>query len=138
MVLRSFSAGILALLFAGAAFAADDSAKSYSIDTSGTTREIKAGANGVFKLKIACAKGYHISPEAPLKIAMSSDQLKLAKDKLTFADAEDKKQEAPVFSVGFSGSSKGVINADAVFFVCSEQACERKTEKITVAVDVKP
>jgi hypothetical protein len=114
--------------------------KTYALETAGTTAELKAGAKGVLKLKIKPEKGYHVSPEAPLKIVLSGDGLSPAKATLGHDDADDKKSEAPAFQVGFGATSAGKrsIAAEATFFVCNESLCERQNEKLTVWVDVKP
>ena len=132
-----FSALALTFVFASTASAED---KKYSIDVSGTTTDVKNGQGGVLKLHIKPADGHYISPEAPLKIALKAEQLKLSKEQLTFKDAEDQKAKAPKFTVDFKADKGGKTNidADAVFFLCNENLCERKTEKVTVAVDVKP
>lgn len=146
-VLRTLSTACGALLitaaFAGPAAAKDEGGeakKNYAIDTSGTTTVVKPGTDGTLKLQIKPADGYKVSAEAPLKIALSSDQVKLAKEQLGHKDAAEKEAPAPTFTVPFSASKngKGTISADAMFFICSETICERKTEKLTVAVDVKP
>ncbi|MBI4814654.1 MAG: hypothetical protein HY791_00250 [Deltaproteobacteria bacterium] len=114
--------------------------KPYRIDLSGTTLKVKAGAEGGLSLQIKPIEGYHVSAEAPLKISLTGDGLTLAKNQLGHQDADDPKSAAPRFKVAFSSKAKGerVINADALFFVCSESLCERKTEKVAVRVDVSP
>lgn len=144
----SFSLAVFVSVFgfvSASALAADEGkgksgAKTYSIDTSGTTQEVRAGAGGTFKLQIKPAEGYHVSSEAPLKITLKGEGLELAKPALGQGDVEDKSSQAPSFKVAFStkAKGKGMINADAMFFVCSESLCERKTEKVAVAIDVKP
>src|SRR5262249_19777486 len=130
----------LALTLALAAESKADAAKNYTIDVSGTTTSVKSGESGRLILKIQPAKGYHVSPEAPLKITLSGDGVKLSKESLSRQDAADQKSEAPQFQVGFGTHDPGkkAIAADAMFFVCSDTLCERKTEKLTVQVDVKP
>lgn len=114
--------------------------KPYQIDVSGTTQKVKSGAQGGLSIHIRPALGYHVSAEAPLKISLAAEGLALAKSALGHKDADDPKAEAPRFKVSFSGKEKGerVINADALFFVCSESLCERKTEKLAVKVEVTP
>jgi hypothetical protein len=124
-----------------AASADDKAEKRYQLDTGGTTTALKAGKGGVFKLQIKPAQGFKVSAEAPLKITLRSSSLQLAKDALGHADAEGK--DAPKFAVTFQapkGGPKGKssIEADAVFVVCNETVCERKSEKLAVAVVVEP
>jgi hypothetical protein len=115
-------------------------AKKYTIDTSKTTAEVKAGQSGMFALKIQAAPGYHVSTEAPLKIGLEATGIKLHKTTLATADAKDPKAESPEFGVKFGAESAGAqqITADATFFVCDVKICERQKEKIVATVQVKP
>jgi hypothetical protein len=146
MVLRSaVLAASIALFAAPLAWAKSDkgdeaAAKSYQLDTSGTTTTVTSGGAGVLKLQIKPAAGYKVSFDAPLKIALTSAELKLSKADLGKADVEDKKGPVARFSVPFeaAGSGNGTIAAEASFFICSDTVCERKVDRITVAVEVKP
>jgi hypothetical protein len=133
---------LLSLLFAaGLSVAAQDSAKNYTLDTSGTSQEVQTGKSGNLKLSIKPAAGYHVSPDAPLKIGLAADSgLELSKKTLGHDDAKDKKSEAPEFDVKFGAleTGKKAITVDATFFVCNPKLCERKTEKLQVAINVKP
>ena len=114
--------------------------KPYTVDTSKSTATVKAGKDGTLSLHIKPAKGYKISREAPLKIKLSSAEgVKLSKAKLGQKDAHDSKSTSPQFAVEFKAVSKGeqTIAADATFFVCNKEICQRKKEKVTVAVAVQ-
>lgn len=115
-------------------------AKNYTVTFDGTTKEVQAGKKGELKMCIKAAEGYHVSNEAPLKIGLDGQGVDLAKKQLGRDDAKDKKSEAPEFAVAFGTPAAGdkSIVVDALFFVCNEKICERKTEKVTVAVAVKP
>jgi hypothetical protein len=127
----------LSALIASAAMA---DAPTYSLDTSGSTKELKAGKDGTFALAIKPAKGFHVNAEAPLKITLTGERVKPAKDALGHADAADPKAESRSFKVALKSTEagKGSITADATFVICSETICEKKTEKVTLALDVKP
>lgn len=114
--------------------------KKYSLDLSKTTAELKPGASGQLWLQIQAAPGYKISTEAPLKIALSSDNLKLHKTALGATDAKDQKATSPEFGVKFGAEQAGEckIDVDATFFVCDAKICERQKEKVTALVKVKP
>lgn len=114
--------------------------KPYSIETRGTTSQVKTGADGQLQLVIKPATGYKISREAPLKIKLASDGCDLAKSALGQKDAHDDKSTSPKFAVSFKGKTAGAqtIDAKATFFVCNENLCERKTESVKVAVQVDP
>jgi len=133
---------LIATLALGLALSASPKAdeKFYSVETAGTTAKLKVGADGKLKLHIKPAKGYKISREAPLKIKLAAAGVKLKKDALGQKDATDEKSEAPAFEVGFAALSAGDqgIEADASFFLCNETICEKKTEKLKVAVKVDP
>lgn len=114
--------------------------KNFSFDTTGTSQDVQAGKPGTFRLQIKAAEGYHVSAEAPLKIGLTGEGLDLAKKQLGHDDAKDKKAASPEFTVGFGSGAAGAktINVEATFFVCSEKLCERKAEKLSVPVSVRP
>lgn len=117
-----------------------DAPKNYSVDTQGTSKEVQAGKAGSLQLQIKAAEGHYISPEAPLKITLSSEGLELAKKALGHDDAKDKESKAPEFTVGFKAAATGekTIAVDASFFLCSAKICEKKVEKLSVPVSVRP
>ena len=86
---------LLALLFAvslaplaRADEAAAEAARSYRIETEGTTRSVKAGAGGVLVITIVPLNGTHVHPQAPLKIALQATPgLSLSKSQLGHKDA---------------------------------------------------
>src|SRR5688500_16659218 len=110
----------LALLFVGLATIA--SPKNYTIDLSQTTKEVKPGQSGMLHLHIVPADGFKVSAEAPLKINLTAEKLKLHKTNLGHDDAKDKKSTAPEFGVKFAAPEQGdqSIEVDAMFFVCDE------------------
>ena len=118
-----------------------DDAKAYSIDTTGTTTQLKAGAHGQLKLAIKPAAGHYISPEAPFKVTLAAESVSVAKSAVGRADLDDPKSKAPSLKVGVTAPGKaapGKISADLSFFLCNETLCERKTEKVAIAVSVTP
>ncbi len=131
--------GALTLMLSSAA-PAEAGGPKYKIDTSKTTTELKAGKDGTFALHIQPAKGFKVSPDAPLKIKLASPGLELNKKTLGHKDATEKKAKAPQFAVKFASKTAGTqkIDVNASFYVCDVKMCERKQEKITVAVNVKP
>lgn len=114
--------------------------KPYTLKTKGTTTELANGKSGQFALQIIPAKGYKVSREAPMKIKLSSEGLNLSKKSLGQKDAQNRKSTSPKFKVAFDTVKAGVqsIAANAVFFICTEEICQRKVEKIKVAVNVAP
>jgi hypothetical protein len=128
-----------AILVLGLAVLSQQEAKNYTIDVSQTTKEVKEGQDGYFHLQIVPTSGYKVSAEAPLKINLASAGVELHKKSLGHADAKDAKSTSPEFGVRFGAPKEGdkTIEVDATFFVCSDKICERKQEKMTVAVAVK-
>ena len=135
---------VLPALILGAALSGDVKKdfvdKPYALDVSGTSRSVKAGDSGVFSLRIKPIKGYKVSREAPLKITLKSEGLALKKTKLKQGDSKDRKSKDPIFNVDFATEKPGdqAIGVKAVFFVCTEEICVRKQEKLDVKVSVKP
>ena len=136
---RALSTAVFALALAAPAFA--DATKAYSIDTAGTTTKLKQGAKGQLKVAIKPAEGHYVSPEAPFKITLSAEALTVAKTSVSRADLDDPKAKAPSFKVALTAPAKagdGKVMADVSFFLCNETICEKKTEKVAVAVSVTP
>ncbi len=125
---------------ARAADAGSEAARSYRIETEGTTRQLPSGASGKLVLSIVPLNGTHVHPAAPLKIALSGTPgLKLSKDVLGHKDAIDPKAEGPRFEVPFTAAHPGAQEARAKvdFFICSDQWCVKQSRDVTVPVDVK-
>jgi hypothetical protein len=117
-----------------------DAAKSFRLDTEGTTRALAAGATGKLVLAIVPLNGTHVHPEAPLKIALSGTAgLALSKGALGHADAADPKAEAPRFEVPFTATQAGGQEARARvdFYICSDRWCVKQTRDVVVAIEVK-
>jgi hypothetical protein len=133
----------LALALGASARAADagaEAARSYRLETEGTTRQVAAGGQGKLVLAIVPARGTHVHPQAPLKITLAgSPGLKLAKDRLGHADAVDPKAEGPRFEVPFTALAAGAQEARAKveFFICSDQWCVKQARELAVSIDVR-
>lgn len=136
-------AAALALLAAPPASAGDpaaEAAKSYRIETSGTTQKLAKGEKGVFVLSIVPVDKVHVHPQAPLKISLESTAgLRLEKTALGKADPVDPKAEGRRFEVPFVAAASGRQEARASldFFICSDAWCVKQTKQVSVAVDVK-
>jgi hypothetical protein len=134
---------VLAFLVAAplvrAADPAAEAAKSYRIETTGTTTEVGAGEKGSFVLTIVPVEKVHVHPQAPLKIALEGKGLALEKTALGHKDAVDPKAEGPRFEVPFTAAQagKGEAKATLDFFICSDQWCVKQTRDVVVAVNVK-
>jgi hypothetical protein len=119
---------------------AADAAKSYRVETTGTTRELRAGEKGTLVLSIVPLEKVHVHPQAPLKITLESTPgLKLEKTSLGKADPVDPKAEGRRFEVPFLAQTAGKQEARAKvdFFICSDQWCVKQVKDVTVGVEVK-
>jgi hypothetical protein len=141
--MRTAILGILLAVGAPAAQAADagaEAARSYRIETDGTTRRLDAGGAGKLVLAIVPAEGTHVHPAAPLKIALSATPgLTLSRRELGHADAIDPKADGPRFEVPFTATAAGAQEARAQvgFYICSETWCVKQSRDVRVSVDVK-
>ena len=140
-MLRAFAAA-LAVLAAPLALAADpgaEAASSYRIATDGSTKALRPGAKGTLVLAIVPVEKVHVHPQAPLKITLQSQGLKLSKASLGHADAVDPRAEGPRFLVPFVAGSAGQqeVKANLDFFICSDRWCVKQVKDVTVPVKVK-
>lgn len=139
---RSLAAA-LALIAAPAVLAGDaaaEAAKSYRIETTGTTQELAVGQKGTFVLSIVPVAKVHVHPQAPLKITLDATPgLTLDKRTLGKADPVDPKAEGRRFEVAFLATAAGKQQANAKidFFVCSDQWCVKQVRDVSVPVDVR-
>ena len=127
------AASVSAILLSVSAFATEGT----EYDVKGSAADAKVGERSTVHLEIIAKNGAHISDEAPLKIALSAKGAKLEKDKLVRADGGADKEKAQ-FNVGFVAAAPGTttIDADMVFFVCTDKLCERQTKKLSIPVNV--
>ncbi len=135
-------AAALSVLLAPPAHAADpgaEAARSYRLDTAGSTTAVKPGGQGKLVLAIVPIAKVHVHPQAPLKVTLESAGLALAKTSLGHQDAVDPKAEGPRFEVPFVAQQKGRQDAKAKldFFICSDQWCVKQVKDVVVPVDVK-
>ena len=140
-MIRVLAAVALLVVAAGvrAGDPAAEAAKSYRIETQGTTAEVKAGGKGTLVVAIVPVAEVHVHPQAPLKITLEARGLTLEKTSLGHKDAVDPKAEAPRFEIPFAAAAAGKQEAKAKldFFICSDQWCVKQTRDVTVAVNVK-
>ncbi|HEU4384262.1 MAG TPA: hypothetical protein VFR85_12270 [Anaeromyxobacteraceae bacterium] len=142
--MRLAIAAVAAVLAAGPSRAADageEAARSYRLDTAGTTQNLKIGQKGKLVLSIEPLQPrVHIHPQAPLKIRLSSSPgLKLDKAELVHRDAADPKAEGRRFEVPFAAAAAGKqeARADLDFFICSDTWCVKQVRQVIFPVDVR-
>jgi hypothetical protein len=135
-----FGALLLATPPARAGDPGAEAAKSYRIETTGSTREVAVGGKGTLVLSIVPVGKVHVHPQAPLKITLEATPgLKLAKTSLGKADPVDPKADGRRFEVPFVAEAAGKQEARAKvdFFICSDQWCVKQVKDVTVPVDVR-
>ena len=142
--MRLAIAALAVALAAGASRAADageEAARSYRLETAGTTQSLKVGQKGKLVLSIEPLQPkVHIHPQAPLKIRLSSSAgLKLDKAELVHRDAADPKADGRRFEVPFAAAAAGKqeARADLDFFICSDTWCVKQVRQVTIPVDVR-
>jgi hypothetical protein len=132
-----------AVLLAASAARADpgaDAAKSYRIETAGTTERVQVGKPGTLVLSIVPVEKIHVDPRAPLRIALEGTPgLKLSKTSLGKADPVDPKADGRRFEVPFVAEAPGKHEARAKleFYVCSDQWCVQQKRDVTVALEAR-
>jgi hypothetical protein len=118
---------------------AERAARSYAIDTSGSTATLTAGQRGRFVLAIRTEPGVHVQAQAPLRVTLSApDGLALAAERLGWPDAAP--GEAPRFEVAFTATRAGrhAARARLEFFLCSDAGCVKQDREVALPVDVAP
>ncbi len=134
------AAALLAAPLARAADPSAEAARSYRIDTAGSTGQLAKGAKGTLVLSIVPLAKVHVHPQAPLKITLESTPgLKLAKTTLGKADPVDPSADGRRFEVPFVADAAGKQEARAKldFFICSDQWCVKQVKDVVVPVDVR-
>jgi hypothetical protein len=117
-----------------------EAARSYRIETTGSTQRVKPGGAGVLVLSIVPLNGTHVHPQAPLKIALeASPGLALSKTRLGHKDAAQPGADGPRFEVPFTAAKAGREEARAKvdFFICSDKWCVKQVRDVSLAVEVK-
>ena len=142
--LSSLAAAVVALACTRAhAEAPVDPATLYEVSTTGSSTQLKAGAQGVFVLSIQSKPGAHVSDEAPLKLELKGAQLSFTQESLALKESVAKKAAGqtfvdPRFEVPFKAvaAGKSTVEAKLTFFICTEQICARQKKTISVPVEV--
>jgi hypothetical protein len=141
-MIRTLALAVAAVLAAPLAHAdpAADAAKSYRIETAGTTEQVAVGKAGKLVLSIVPLEKIHVDPRAPLKVALEATPgLALSKTALGKADPVDPKADGRRFEVPFVAEKAGKHEARARldFFVCSDKWCVKQVKDVTVAIEAK-
>jgi hypothetical protein len=130
---------MIALALAGLLAAAPDVSGTYRIETPKVLK-VKKGETAHAKVEVVPRSDAHVSPEAPISLAMTSGAgLKLSKDKLGRADAKATQAKGVEFDVPFTAAAAGKdeLKGTLSFFICTEQLCEKQKREIAMAVEVQ-
>jgi hypothetical protein len=123
---------ILALFAAACTAHAEKKDKVYTVETATDPSAVAAGSQAVFQITITPKAPWVLKTTTPMKITLEgSDGVKLAKKKLSNKDITDAKNAAKSVKAGFEATHKGSqhIDADMSFFLCTEEICQRYTDK---------
>jgi len=117
-----------------------EAAKAYALESGQSTARLKVGEAGKLVLVIRpTAAGWHIHPQAPLKIRLAAPGLKVAKSEFSRKDAANPGGEAPRFETSFVATEGGTTEAtySLDFFICSDSACVKQSRTLSVPVTVE-
>ena len=129
----------LATLPAIAGEAGEEAARAYKIETTSALK-LKKGEKADAHVTIVPRSDAHVSPEAPLSMALSAGpSLQLAKTRLGRADgiATPRKGVDFVIPVTATASGRDEVKGQLSFFICTEKLCERQKRDVTVPVTVE-
>jgi hypothetical protein len=125
--------------FASAA-AADESAArqsaTYQVEAPRTLR-VKKGEKANARLAVVPRADSHVSPDAPVSVAVKGSRtLEVPQAKLGRAEAKTTSEKGVEFDVPFIAreAGPGALDADLVFFICTEKLCERHKEHVQLAI----
>ncbi|MFN0062999.1 MAG: hypothetical protein ACKVPX_10860 [Myxococcaceae bacterium] len=92
---------------------------------------------GALTVRIAPRAGSHVSPDSPLKISLSGQNVTLTKAELSRADVRPGTDGTTAFEVGvMAGATSGRVKANIVFFICTEILCARQVRDLEIPVPV--
>lgn len=139
-MIRSFPAAALALALAALPAAAQPAASApaptYRVEAPKSLR-VKKGVPSRARLEVVPRADSHISPDAPVSVAVQgSPSLEVPQARLGRTDAKETPQKGIAFEVPFAAKAAGAgaLDADLVFFICTEKLCERHKEHVKLAV----
>jgi hypothetical protein len=119
---------------------AADAAKSYRIETVGTTQQVAVGKAGKLVLSIVPMEKIHVDPRAPLKVVLEAPPgLSLSRTSLGKSDPVEPNAAGRRFEVPFVAQKAGKhdVKAKLDFFVCSDQFCVKQVRDVTVAIEAR-
>ena len=101
---------------------------------------LKMGQPASARLTVVPRADSHVSPDAPVSLTLTaSPSVELSKLKLGRADAKETPQKGIQFDfpVAAKQAGPGSVDADLVFFLCTEKLCERHKEHVRLDVQAE-
>ena len=99
--------------------------------------EVAAGQGGTLPIALAIDRGRTISRDAPLIIDLAAGGgARVARQRLSLADAVDPDADAPRFAVPVSAASSGEVKVRVRFWLCAAKTCRPIDAHRTVIVAV--
>lgn len=132
--------GLLALR-AQAEGLAERAARSYSIDTSGTTAALAVGGRGALAVALRFEPGVHAQNQAPLRATLTaSPGIGLAREKLGWPNVVGPGSATPRLEAGFTALAPGpqTVKVRLEFFACSSSWCMKQDREVRLEIDVAP
>jgi hypothetical protein len=118
---------------------ADAAAGAYKIESTSSLK-LKKGEKADAHITIVPRSDAHVSPDAPLSMALSSgSSIQLAKSKLGRGDGTPTAQQGVDFKIPVTATAAGKdeVKGQLSFFICTEKLCERQKREVTVPVTVE-
>lgn len=130
--------GLLAMRAQGDGLA-ERAARSYVIDTSGTTAALEVGGRGALVVAIRFEAGVHAQRQAPLRATITaSPGIQLARDRLGWPDVVGPGSSTPRLEAGFTAVAPGpqTVRVRLEFFACSSSWCAKQEREVALEVAV--
>ncbi len=111
----------------------------YRFSLEALSPEVELGAFGTLRIVVEPRADKKLNLKSPLRMELDSEGLRLDKALLGAADAREEDKRV-TFETRFEGTRQGPasFSVRAVFFICDERVCERRTETRTARVTVRP
>jgi hypothetical protein len=139
--MRAMFLPILALaLTALPARAPAGEARDYEIGVTAGRDAFKAGEQGTWEMTITPRGDRVLKGETPLKVLLRTGEgIELGRAELGKADLKAGKDKAKVLSAPFTARKTGehTIAADATFYLCNAQSCNRYKETVKLSLKVE-
>lgn len=113
--------------------------KNYELSMSVAPEGMSASQDGELNITIAPKEGWVLKTTTPFKAKLSCDQpCALATDTLTATDMVDPESAEKTVRTKVSATTAGkhTVEADLAFFLCTDEICQRYTDKSKVEFEV--